>query len=578
VLAGLLLGRLAAAAGEELRLSVYGTAHDVHQHLGTPAGRQRVLETLAPLQVGRLFLEGRRGDAAVAPDALRALRAFFATNRIHCSGGIAPVPGRQFGTRQTGGLDWLDWGSSKTRADVARFFSDNAPVFDEIIVDDFLCTGDTSATAQQARGTRAWGDYRRDLLVSLLAPLMREPTRAANPRTRLLLKFPQWYDRFHLFGYDPPRMAARFDQVWVGTEVRNPATPRMGYVQPTSGYMNFRWLAAVAGDKVYGAWFDHIECSAQNFVDQAYGSVLAGAGELTLFHLGDLMAGHPGDALLAQRLPELRALSARLRGKPRRGIPFYKPPGSESAENMYLADYLGMIGLPLLPVADYPGAAAVAFLPVQAAADPGLLEKIERHLARGATLMMTPALVRALGPAATRLAGVETGTASRPATARAVVISGQPCALEAPLELDTALQTRAAAVQVTATGPDGPVPLLTRHLVERGVVWVLNVRTFSEQDFGDTGEWLLAPRRLGLPTIPQPLAEAFRDPLLAPLGVAFHAPCGVLLVLLPGDEACLYSFREEDVRVRLGHQTVDLPAHGCVWATAGAGAGRASGR
>ena len=121
----------------------------------------------------------------------------------------------------------------------------------------------------------------------------------------MILKFPQWYDLFQLYGYDPLRMPEYFDEIWVGTEVRDPETRRMGYVQPTQGYMNFRWLASQAGSKVRGAWFDHIECSPQNFLDQAYLSVLAGARELTLFSLNDLMTRHPGDALLAAKWPEL---------------------------------------------------------------------------------------------------------------------------------------------------------------------------------------------------------------------------------------------------------------------------------
>ncbi|MEI2722180.1 MAG: hypothetical protein V9H26_01165 [Verrucomicrobiota bacterium] len=188
--------------------------------------------------------------------------------------------------------------------------------------------------------------------------------------------------------------------------------------------MNFRWLSSVAGKKVRGAWFDHIECSAQNFVDQAYESVLAGARELTLFHLGDLLTPHPGDKLLAERMPELQKLADRLRGKTPRGIAFYKPPGAESAENMYLADYLGMIGLPILPVAQYPKEAKVAFLPVQAAGDGQLLDQMQRHLKRGATLVVTPALLRTLGPAAAKLAGVSVGATCEPATAEAVDIAG----------------------------------------------------------------------------------------------------------------------------------------------------------
>jgi hypothetical protein len=394
--------------------------------------------------------------------------------------------------------------------------------------------------------------------------MMVKPTHAANPRTQLIIKFPQWYDRFHLFGYDPARMPEWFDQVWVGTEVRDPSTPRWGFLQPTEGYMNFRWLSSVAGKKVRGAWFDHIECSAQNFVDQAYGSVLAGARELTLFHLGDLLTPHPGDQLLAERMPELQKLADRMRGKTPRGIAFYKPPGAESAENMYLADYLGMIGLPILPVAQYPKEAKVAFLPVQAAGDGQLLDQIQRHLKRGATLVITPALLRAIGPEAARLAGVSVGPTCEPAAAVAVEVAGKTTTLDAPLELDAAMQVDTGEVLMTAALPDRKVPFLTRKAGGRGELLVVNLRTFSEQDFRDTGEWLLAPKRRGLPTVPQALADAIRVRLLSPLRVDFQSPSGVQLVLY-GKEAWVYSFRDDSVRVRLGERSFESPAHQLVW-------------
>jgi hypothetical protein len=560
----LLLTRLYCCAASDLQVSVYCTAGEVQQILATPDGKERVLRAVQPLKVSRLFLEGRRGDEYVPPEQLRELRDFFASKGIRCSGGIATVPGANFGVRQTGGLDWLNWESSKTQTGVAEFFSQNAPVFDEIIVDDFFCTGDVSPESERARGGRSWGDYRRDLLVSLIEPMILKPAHTANRRTQLIIKFPQWYDRFHLFGYDPQRMSERFDQVWVGTEVRDPNTPHWGFLQPTEGYMNFRWLSSVAGKKVRGAWFDHIECSAQNFVDQAYGSVLAGARELTLFHLGDLLTEHPGDKLLAERMPELHNLAESIRGKPRHGIAFYKPTNSDSAENIYLADYLGMIGLPILPVAQYPKEAKVAFLPVQAAGDGQLLDQMQRHLKRGATLVVTPALLRTLGPAAARLAGVSVGTTCEPAAAGAVEIAGTTTTLDAPLELDAALQADASEVLMTAALPDRKVPFLTRKVVDRGELLVVNFRTFSEQDFRDADEWLLAPKRRGLPTIPQKLADAIRARFLSPLRVDFQSPSGVQLVLY-GKEAWVYSFRDDSVRVQFGNKTFESPAHQLVW-------------
>jgi len=474
------------------------------------------------------------------------------------------VPGGTFGTPQKSGLGWLNWESRKTQLDVAGFFTENAPVFDELIVDDFYCTGDTSPESEQAKGARSWGVYRRDLLVGLIKPMMRKPMQSAGRHTRLIIKFPQWYDRFQLFGYDPPRMSAQCEQVWVGTEVRDPNTQRMGFVQPTEGYMNFRWLSSQGGGKARGAWFDHIECSAQQFVDQAYQSVLAGAEELTLFRLGDLLDGHSGDAMLASRMPDLMTLAEHVRGKPRRGLAYYKPPGSEGEENLYLADYLGMIGLPVLPQAGYPDYATVAFFPVQAAADKTLVDKMRRHLKRGAILVVTPALVRAVGEKAAALSGIDAGPKSLPASARAVRIASETLTLEPALEIDADVEAHHCEVRVSALVAAQPVPLLTRKIVGQGEVWVLNVRTFSAQDFQGTGERLLAPRKLGLPRIPQALADLIRASLLTPLGEVFRAPSGVELVLFE-KASFVYNFHNEPVCIQLGNDSRELPANAWFW-------------
>ncbi|MBI2924267.1 MAG: hypothetical protein HYY24_01020 [Verrucomicrobia bacterium] len=556
--------RPSALGADALGLSVYATAGDVERHLATPAGRDKALAILQGLKISRLFLEGRRGDEYVSPARLAEVRDFFAAQGIAASGGIATVPGSQFGTRQNAPLGWLNWESEKTRRDIAGFFTENAPLFRELIVDDFYCTSDTSPESERARGQRSWSEYRRDLLVSLIDPLMVQPARTAQPSVRLILKFPQWYDRFHLFGYDPPRMAAPFDEIWVGTEVRDPKTRRMGFVQPTEGYMNFRWIASIAGEKVRGAWFDHIECSAQNFVDQAYWSVLAGARELTLFHLGDLMEGHPGDALLASRLPDLFDLAARVRGQRPDGIALYKPPGSDSDENMYLMDYLGMIGLPILPESRYPESARVAVLGVQAAADPEIRERMRRHLRAGATLVLTPAFVRRVGAAASELAGVETAMASEPAAATEARAGRATVQLAVPLEVDASMKATASRVLLTARIADRQVPLLTSRRRGGGRVLVLNVRTFSEADFRETGEWLLAPKPRGLTELPQQLADLLREALLGPLDVRLRAPTGVGLCLF-GNARCLYNFRDHPVAVRLDGKRIELGANRWLW-------------
>ncbi len=569
-----------AGAAGELRLSVYATAGDIQRHLASEAGREKVDAVLKRLRASGIFLEGRRGDEYVSPDTLRALRDYFAARGYRVSGAIATVPGKTFGVRQEGQLGWLNYEAPQTQRDLIRFFEENAAVFDEIIVDDFYCTADTSAASEKARAGRSWAQYRQDLLVSLIDPMIVKPSRSKRPDVRLILKFPQWYDLFHRFGYDVARMPAYFDRIWVGTEVRNPLTRRMGFVQPYEGYVNYRWLAAAADGKVEGAWFDHIECTARNFVDQAYQSVLAGAHELTLFRLGDVMEGHPGHELLINAWDELVGLSRTVRQASPRGVAYYKPAGSEAAGNMYLMDYLGMIGLPVVPVASYPDDAAAAILGLQAAADPRLREKIKASLDRGATLTVTPALVRQAGAWLAALAGVSISREEVVTEATAIDTGGaRPprvrAGLARPVEVDGGLKASAEVTLMSAQTASGSLPWLTRRTVGRGRVQVWNVRTFTEADFQRIQEVLLAPKELGLRELPREVVDPLRSALLEGLGVELSAPAGVGFYWFQ-NTACFYNFLDQSASLNLNKEGIALEANALLCRPSASTSGAAS--
>ena len=170
----------------------------------------------------------------------------------------------------------------------------------------------------------------------------------------------------------------------------------MGYVQPTEGYINFRWLRLVAGAKVKGAW-------------------LAGAEELTLFHLGDLMEGHPGHAPFLKAWPEMENLAASVQGREPRGVA-YKPVGSDGDGDLYLPDYLAMAGLP------------VVVLGAHAADDPHLRDHLK------GTVVVTPALVKRLGkqPAGTILWNISTFTEDDYRATGEWLLAPKPLRLELP--------------------------------------------------------------------------------------------------------------------------------------------------
>ncbi len=489
-----LLAGCLQAADPSLKISVYATAGGIERLMMTPESRQRAVDAMKRLGVTRVVLEGRRGDEYVSPQQLAEVRDALKQLGLASSGGIATVPGKKFGVRQTHPLGWLNYEAEATRSGIAEFYGSNAAVFDELVIDDFYCTGDESPESERARAGRDWGQYRRDLLTSLIQPMIVAPARRNRPDVRLVIKFPQWYDRFHIFGYDPPRMAAQFDAVWVGVEIRNPETQRMGFVQPTQGYMNYRWLTSVIGEKkVEAAWFDHIECTGQNFIDQAWQSVLAGTRELILFNLFDVAQGHPGHDLFIKALPGLRDTARRVQGKPVSGVAYYKPPDSDPGSDRFLMDYLGMLGIPIVPVAEYPSKSRAVILGVQALHDPNLIAKVAAHLRTGARIAMT------------------------------------------------------ASLREKIQAPKGVIPI--------------DLRTFTEQDYLDTGEWLLPPKQISWLDMDRAQVDALRKSL----GVNLSAPTRIAYYRIGRDEA-LYNFRNEEVTVVLQDKKIRVPAHSLVWA------------
>ncbi|MBR9998686.1 MAG: hypothetical protein KFF73_06935, partial [Cyclobacteriaceae bacterium] len=271
---------LAVKRKDDLQLSVYFTAHAVDRLLSAENGRREAVSLLRANGITKVFIEVYRSGLALPPAQLEPVIDFFQSNDFEVVGGIATVPGENFGVRQEAQYSWFNWQAEKTQSDLKQVMEETAPLFKSFIVDDFLCTADTSILSKNARGNRDWPEYRRDLLVELSGSVFMDIPKKMNPAINMIIKYPQWYDRYHLFGYDVVRQNQLFDQVWIGTETRGQYTQRFGFVQPYEGFINYRWMKSLAGEKMGGAWFDHIDCDQYDFIDQAYQSVLAGAREL----------------------------------------------------------------------------------------------------------------------------------------------------------------------------------------------------------------------------------------------------------------------------------------------------------
>jgi hypothetical protein len=525
------------------------TAHSIDRYLSTPADQDAAIKLLNSMGVDRVFLEIYRSGFVVPVEKLASVRDRFQTAGFGVAGGIATVPGGDFGVAQEGKLHWFNWQHPKTQKDLKQVMSEQAKLFDTFIVDDFLCTADTSDLSENAKGDRSWSEYRRDLLTRLCDTIFLDPE---DDDMTMIIKYPQWYDRFHLFGYDVPRMSAKFDSVWVGTESRGARTQRFGFVPSYESFVNYRWIASISGDKMAGAWFDHGDTDADDFMDQAYQSVLAGAPELMIFNFNNLVQGHPAHHRLRREWPVLVDLHRRIRNHPVTGISAYKPPNSDAGGDLYIMDFMGMLGIPLVPVSE-PHVQTLLFLPTQATADPEILSVIESALAQNKTIVLTAGFLKhALEEWQSRLEQL-TGVQfldSEPFTTTLISLDDQNFSLEQPVDCEGIVRLVGAKPLLQVQSRNKTVPFLTRQ----NNVLVLNTHTFSQKDFNAVGEVLLSPKPLGLLSLPEPVVNRLRAQFLDSMDFSLQGPAWVTCQPMGESQWFIQNYLDKPATVQFKHK------------------------
>ena len=535
----------------DLQISTYATAHFIQEIFTTEEGRREILSVLKCNGITKVYLEVYRAGLVVTPEVLKKAIQFLKGNGFEVVGGIATVPGENFAVKQEGPLTWCNWQNKKTQDDFRQVMKNAAPLFDTFVIDDFLCSADTSLESKNAKGTQSWSVYRRALLTQLAEDVFIKPAKEANPKIKIIIKYPQWYDRFHLFGYDVETEPKLFDGVWVGTETRGQYTQRYGFVQPYEGFINYRWISTLSGNKIGGAWFDYGDCTADDFIEQAWQSVLGGARELVLFSMYELLLGHPGHHLLRQKFEALADLSVAVSKTPVIGTAAYKPPQSDAGGDLYLMDGIGMFGISLIPESQYPAHARVILLPTQAAADIDILKKIEASLKDGTRIVLTAGFLAnsPSGEKIARLAGIKWPVLIQSTEASEIILNNKPVTLKIPLKLESPIVAEGATVLLEAKKGEGRIPFLLKNNASN--IFVLNVHTFSEADFEAVGEVLLSPRQLGLFDIPQEWANTLRSALQISELPILDAPSRVALQQLKDGSMVVQNYNQEAVTIKI---------------------------
>lgn len=382
----------AALSAHAVTWSTLFTAQDVRDHLATEQGRQDALAFCHKMGITKVYIETFRGYQA-DEGTLKAARDFFRKAGLQVSGCVTTV---QIEKPSANGHAWVCFTNRATQERLEEIFRFTAALFDEIMIDDFFCTDCQCSECAAAKGSLSWDQYHEKLMLQVSRERVLAPARAVNPRVRVIIKFPQWYDRFQERGYVPDKEAALFDRIWVGTELRDPASDHWGNKQQYEGYFIYRWLRDVGGRKTGGGWFDPFGTTPTLYLDQPLTTILAGAPEVFLFHYGALTSKEyqaQADAL-AQRRVQYEKLATFVSGWD--GIATYKPVSSDPGDEAYVLDEIGMLGIPEAPVSHFPEGARAAILTTQALEDCDLVPKLAQMLADGGTAFISQGLAHRL--------------------------------------------------------------------------------------------------------------------------------------------------------------------------------------
>jgi hypothetical protein len=279
--------------------------------------------------------------------------------------------------------------------------------FSRIIIDNRLFFDCTCGECDNRRNGRTWTQFHCDELNRVLREWVLDFATMVNPDAHIIFKFPSWHEMVRTRGYDVLRQAQMFPEICAGVETRDPdAWERWGGRQPYGAYFTAGYFRNANPAKCRMAWFDSFACDEIVYAAQAWGAVLSGAEELTLYDYGSLF--YPQDSPeypqmkdtvqnLAFNKSQLCHLREIVRKNPLRGILAYRPVDGDAQYEPYFHDYLGMLGLPLLCVHDWSGEENTpAALGLVASSDPQLREKIVRSLLSGTPMIITSRLVEML--------------------------------------------------------------------------------------------------------------------------------------------------------------------------------------
>jgi hypothetical protein len=351
------------------------------------------------IKFNKVWLETYRTNQEIGEADVRKVKRFFESKGIQTSGGMMADLGGPPGD----GLRSFCWTNPAHRERFRRLVALTASIFDEIIFDDLWMFNCRCELCQRAKGNKTWQEYRLEVMKDVGENLAVKTAESVNPKVNLIFKPPNWYEQYQFAGYNLEAQPKVFDMIYAGTETRDTENT-VQHLQPYQSYGLMRYFEHIKPGKFGGGWVDPGQRQTLNrFAEQLEDTLFARPKEITIWAWGELLESlrqSDGSTRLTSVLSAVAGdsydkmdLFLGKLGAPY-GVASYKP--YHSSGEMYLHNYMGMIGIPMDIYPEFPEDRDTILLTEHAKFDPQIVDKIAKHLSANKTVVLTTGLLKAL--------------------------------------------------------------------------------------------------------------------------------------------------------------------------------------
>lgn len=520
-------------------VAIYCRVYEVRQ-MKDPAYLDRAWAAISGhVKIDKIYLETHRDKIVVDQETLDKAKAFFQSKGLKVAGGITIT------ISEANQFETYCYSNPEHRKMLQGIVEFTAKNFDEFILDDFFFTDCKCDLCIKAKGAKSWTQFRLEQMDEAGRSLIMKPARAVNPRVKVTIKYPNWYDHFQNLGFNLETQPKYFDKIYTGTETRDAVNSNQ-HLTPYHGYSIFRYFENLKPGGNGGGWVDSGGMrNLDRYPEQLWLTLFAKAPEITLFDIrqlyqpirqadGTFVPESQLSRLAGYAFEQADAILGAL-GTPV-GVKIYKPFHSSGED--FLASYLGMVGIPVDIVPDFPADARTILLTEAAKYDPTIVARIKRQLQDGKSVVITSGLLRALqGKGIEDIVELEyTGktVASHEFLGRGATGKSEADILLPEIRYATNDSWETVSALTSQSRTTG-TPILHQAKYSKGMLYVLVI----PQAQGD------------LYSLPTEVLTAIRNVVCRDMYVRLEAPAQVSLFVYDNDTFIVESFRDGSGTARI---------------------------